>query len=88
VSKRDQIKLEYYIFILANYFFVTIAHLRKVLIVLIENKEIVNNNALDFYCFVYLNLFLENKFDNIFNIFDVDCSFSEKKTKNLKERIR
>jgi len=56
--------------------------------VLIENEEIVNDNALDFYRFVYLNLFLKNEFDNVLNIFDVNCNFNEKKARNLKEKVR
>jgi len=70
-----------------NYYFVTIARLREIIIVLIENKKIVNNNILDFYCFVYLNLFLKNKFNNILSIFDINCSFNKKKARNLKEKI-
>jgi len=56
--------------------------------VLIENKKIVNDNALDFYRFVYLDSFLEDKFDDVFNIFDVNCSFNEKKARNLRERVK
>ncbi len=87
ILKRDQTKLECHIFILTSYFFVTIAYLRKILIVVLENKKIINNNILDFYYFIYLNLFLKNKFDNIFNIFDIDCNFNKKKAKNLRKRI-
>jgi len=56
--------------------------------VLIKNKEIINDNALDFYRFVHLNLFFENKFNDVLSIFDVDCSFDEKKAKNLRERVK
>lgn len=47
--------------------------------------EILSNSTLDFYCFIYLNLFLEDKFDNILDVFDIDCNFDKKKTKDLKE---
>ncbi len=80
--------LEYYILILASYFFVTIACLREILIVLIENEKVVNDNVLDFYRFVHLDLFLKNEFNNIFSIFDVNCNFNEKKARNLRERIK
>jgi len=56
--------------------------------VLIENEKIINNNALNFYRFVYLNLFLKNEFDNVLSIFDVNCSFNEKKARNLRERMK
>jgi len=56
--------------------------------VLIENEEIVNDNDLDFYRFVYLNSFLKNEFDDVLSIFDVNCSFDKKKARNLRERIR
>ncbi len=88
MSKRNQIKLECYIFILASYFFVTIARLREILIVLIENKKIINDDVLNFYCFVYLNLFLKDKFDDILNIFDVNCNFDKKKARNLREKVK
>ncbi len=88
MSKRDQIKLECHTLIFANYFFVTIAHLREILIVLIKNEEIVNDNALDFYRFVYLDLFLKDEFDDVLSIFDVNCSFNEKKARNLRERMK
>ncbi len=55
---------------------------------LIENEKIVNDDALDFYRFVYLDLFLKDKFDDVLSIFDVDCSFNKKKAKNLKERMK
>ncbi len=55
---------------------------------LIENEKIINNNALNFYRFVYLNLFLKNEFDNVLSIFDVNCSFNEKKARNLRERMK
>jgi len=63
-----------------------IARLREILIVLIKNEKIVSDNILDFYRFVYLNLFLKNEFDDVLSIFDVDCSFNKKKAKNLKKK--
>jgi hypothetical protein len=56
--------------------------------VLIKNEKIVNDNALNFYRFVYFNLFLKDEFDDILNIFDVNCSFNKKKAKNLREKVR
>jgi len=53
--------------------------------VLIENKEVVNNNALDFYCFVYLDLFFKDKFDDILSIFNINCSFDKEKARDLRE---
>ncbi len=55
---------------------------------LIKSKEIVNDNVLDFYRFIYFNLFLKDKFDNILNIFDVNCNFNKKKARNLKEKVK
>ncbi len=55
---------------------------------LIENEEIVIGDALSFYRFVHLDSFLEDEFDNVLSIFDVDCSFGEKKARNLREKIR
>jgi hypothetical protein len=86
--KRNQIKLKCHTLIFASYFFVTIARLREILIVLIENEKIVNDDALDFYRFVYLDSFLKDEFDDVLSIFDVDCSFNEKKARNLKERVK
>jgi len=65
---------------------ITIARLREILIVLIENKKIITNNALNFYRFVHFDSFLKNEFNNVLNIFDVDCNFDKKKAKNLKKK--
>ncbi len=86
--KRNQIKSKCYIFIFVSYFFVTIARLREILIVLIENEEVINNNVLDFYCFIYFDLFFKDKFNNVLSIFDVNCNFDKKKARNLREKIR
>jgi len=56
--------------------------------VLIKNEEIINNDALDIYRFVYLNSFLKDEFDDVLSIFDVNCSFDEKKARNLKEKMK
>jgi len=54
--------------------------------VLIENEKIIINNALNFYRFVHFDSFLKNEFNNVLNIFDVDCNFDKKKAKNLKKK--
>ncbi len=53
---------------------------------LVENKKVINDNTLNFYRFVYFNLFLKDKFNNVLSIFDISCNFNEKKAKNLKKK--
>jgi len=54
----------------------------------VKNEEIINNNTLDFYCFIYFNLFLEDEYDNVLDVFDIDYNFDKEKTKNLRERVK
>ncbi len=54
---------------------------------LIENEEIIDDDALDFYRFVHFDSFLEDEFDDVLSIFDVDCSFNKKKARNLREKV-
>ncbi len=59
--------------------------LYKISILIMKNITIFNNKILASIAFFIVTYFLKIAFNNILNIFNVDCNFNKEKIRNLKK---